>query len=300
MSYEARDFIGYGQNTPKFHWPNNTKLAINVVVNYEEGGELTPLYGDQYREEYGEVENPKVPMGQRDFANESMFEYGSRVGVWRIINLLEDLGIKATVFGVATALQRHPEIAKKFTELGYDIAGHGYRWTDHFGKSKDEERREIKDTIDIIENLTSQKPKGWFVRHVDTENTREILLENDIKYSSNAYNDDIPYYVTVSGKPLLIIPYSLDTNDMRFQRESFHTAGAYETYLKDTFDTLYKESQYSSKMMTIGLHTRIIGKPGRIKGLKSFLEYAGNHQGVSFLRRGDIADFWLNEMKYKG
>lgn len=294
MSYETRDLIGYGTHPPRVTWPGNARVAVNVVLNYEEGAERTPLYGDSERELFGEATYP-IPAHERDLGNESIYEYGSRAGVWRLMRLFEKHAIKPTVFVAAAAFERYPAVAREMATAGYDFAGHGYRWEVHWGKDIESERIEIRKAVEIITQTTGQRPLGWFTRYASSMNTREILQAEGFEYDSTAYNDDLPYWSEVAGKPFLIIPYTIDVNDVRFWRGSLSTSSDFAEYVKDAFDVLYQEGAHQPKMLSIGLHARIAGRPGRAAGVDRILGYMRDRPDVWFARRCDIAKHWIRQ-----
>ncbi|HEX2171662.1 MAG TPA: allantoinase PuuE [Dehalococcoidia bacterium] len=289
-----RDFVGYGQFPPKIVWPGGARLAVSVVVNYEEGAEYSLIDTDR-RELMGEVPSP-VPPHQRDVMNESMFEYGSRAGVWRLLRVLDRHRVPATIFACALALERNPAVTRAVVERGDEICGHGYRWQEYHSMDREAERENIKLTVARLEELTGQRPLGWFTRLSPSVHTRELVVEHGgFLYDSNALNDDLPYYTEVHGRPWLIIPYSIELNDARFWRGGLNSIEAYEQYLRDAFDCLYAEGAETPKMMSVGLHCRIAGTPARSQALDRFLAYARGHEGVWFTRRIDIARWWLDQ-----
>ncbi len=287
-----RDFIGYGGKPPKVVWPNNARIAVNIVVNFEAGGERSIVYGDEGPETYGEF----APYGApplRDLAMESIFEYGSRVGVWRLLNIFKRFNVKVTFFAVAKALEANPVVAKRIVEDGHEICAHGYRWIEHYTMSKEEEREAIRKAVEVITKITGQRPVGWYCREPSV-NTIELLLEEGgFLYNSDSYSDDIPYYLKWGDKYMLIIPYTPDVNDFHFFANRFSTAEEFFQYMKDTFDVLYEEGKENPKMMSIGLHDRISGRPGRAKAIIKFLEYIKQFDDVWIARRVDIAKWWL-------
>ena len=288
---EQRDFIGYGKNVPKVEWPNGARIAVNVVLNYEVGAELNPLDGDAARETVGDYY--PLPPNERNLGQESVYEYGSRAGVWRILRMLEEYGVKGTIFACGRATERNPEVAREFTAQGHDIVGHGYRWEGHWGMEPDFEQDQIRRSVSAIEETSGYHIRGWFCRFLRSFNTRRILLDEGFLYDSTSFSDDLPYFVDVDGRPLLIVPYSLDNNDMRFWRGTLLTGEHFFQYVRDSFDTLYKEGATHPKMMSIGLHDRIIGQPGPSKGLQMFLEYVRGFPDVWFARRTDLAEWWI-------
>ena len=288
-----RDLVGYGGNPPQVEWPGGARIAISVVVNYEEGSEYSTLDGDAAHESNNEVPSP-VPTEDRDLANESFFEYGSRVGVWRIMDLLDEFDVKSTFFCCALAVERNPRVGRAIVERGHEVFGHGYRWEEYFKMSREAEREAIRRTVESLERTTGERPLGWYVRYGPSINTRELVVEEGgFVYDCMAYNDDIPYYVRVNGKKWLVVPYSLEVNDTRFWRGGMNSPGDFFETLKNTFDTLYMEGEENPKMMSVGLHCRIVGRPSRIVALRRFLEYARGFSNVWFARRIDIARWWL-------
>ena len=253
MSSQERDFIGYGANPPIIEWPGNARLAISVVVNYEEGSEASLLDGDAAHESNNEVPSP-IPAGQRDLFNESFFEYGSRVGVWRILNLLDKYDVRSTFFCCALAFERNLEVARAVVDRGHEVCGHGYRWEEYHNKTRDEEEEAIRMTVKSLTATTGERPVGWFTRYGPSVNTRELVVnEGGFIYDSGVFNDDLPYYTDVGGSPWLVLPYSFETNDARFWRGGLNSVGDFYEYLKDTFDVLYEEGRTHPKMMSVGI-----------------------------------------------
>ena len=292
MSTE-RDFIGYGRTPPQVRWPNDAKIAISVVINYEEGSEYSLLDGSLHHETNNEVASP-IPTDQRDLFNESFFEYGSRVGVWRLLDLLDRYQVKSTFFSCALAMERNPEVAKEVIARGHEVCGHGYRWEEYHLMDKESERRAIQMTVDSLTATTGERPLGWFTRYGPSINTRDLVVEEGgFLYDSGSMNDDLPYFLTVREKPWLVVPYSFETNDARFWRGGLVSIEGFYEYLKESFDCLYEEGQTHPKMMSVGLHCRIAGRPGRSRAVRRFLEYANGFPDVWFARRIDIARWWL-------
>ena len=287
-----RDFVGYGADPPAVRWPNGAKIAVSVVVNYEEGSEYSILDGDPVGETSGESPST-VSLGERDLANESFFEYGSRVGVWRIMNLLDRYNIKGTFYACALALERNPEVGPEIVRRGHEVMGHGNRWEEYYKMDRDAERTAIREAVASMTRTTGQRPLGWYTRYGPSVNTRELVVEEGgFEYDCNAYNDDLPYYTQVRDKPWLVVPYSLEVNDYKFWRGDLITPGDFFEVAKASFDMLYKEGTTHPKMMSVGLHCRIIGKPSRAHGLDRFLKYASEKEEVWFARRLDIARWW--------
>jgi allantoinase len=288
----ARDFVGYGANPAAIRWPNGAKIAVSVVVNYEEGSEYSILDGDPAGETSGESPSPARP-GERDLANESFFEYGSRVGVWRIMNVLDRYNIKGTFYACALALERNPEVGPEIIRRGHEVMGHGNRWEEYYKMDRDSERTAINEAVTTIARTTGQRPLGWYTRYGPSVNTRELVVEEGgFEYDCNAYNDDLPYYTQVHEKPWLVVPYSLEVNDYKFWGGGLLTPGHFFEVAKSSFDMLYEEGATHPKMMSVGLHCRIIGKPSRAHALDQFLKYASEKEGVWFARRLEIARWW--------
>jgi putative urate catabolism protein len=299
-----RDLIGYGQNPPHANWPNKARIAVQVVLNYEEGGENCVLHGDAAAETFlSEIVNAPHVEG-RHISMESIYEYGSRAGVWRLLKLFKKYDIPVTIFAVAMALERHPDVAKAFVEAGHEIACHGLRWINYQHVDINTERKHMQQAINIIEQLTGHKPKGWYTGRT-SPNTASLVVENgNFLYDADDYSDDLPFYSIKEGKPQLIVPYTLDVNDMRFAAvQGFNAGDQFYNYLKDAFDTLYEEgdpeAENAPKMMSIGLHCRLIGRPGRIKALARFFEYARSFNDVWFATREEIAEHWHKTHPYK-
>ena len=289
----GRDLIGYGLNPPVVEWPNGARIAVSVVVNYEEGSEYSTLDGDAHGETIGESPSP-VAAGKRDLANETFFEYGSRVGVWRILDILDEYDVKATIFACALALERNPQVGPEIVRRGHEVMGHGNRWEEYFNMDQDTEREAIRNAVESITRSTGQRPLGWYTRYGPSLNTRDLVVEEGgFVYDSNAYNDDLPYYTDVGAKKWLVIPYSLEVNDYGFWRGQLSTPSDFFESARNSFDTLYREGAAHPKMMSVGLHCRIIGKPARAAALRQFLEYAKEKPDVWFARRIDIARWWL-------
>jgi allantoinase len=287
-----RDFVGYGPHPPRARWPEGARLALNVVINYEEGAEQTPIHGQPERELMSESVYP-APPGERELIQESAYEFGARAGAWRILRTLDRFGTIATVFACGAAIERNQGVATAFVERGYDFVGHGYRWVQHFGMTESQERDDIRQTLRSIEQTTGQRIVGWYTRPMVTTATRRLLAEEGFLYDCDSLADDLPYYVTVNEQPHLVVPYSLDLNDIRFWKGSFFTADDWFHYARDCFDALYAEGADAPKMMSVGLHCRIIGRPGRILALDRFLGYVLGFRDVWICRRTDLARHWL-------
>jgi allantoinase len=289
-----RDFVGYGRTPPHPQWPAGGRVALNFVINIEEGAEPSIDDGKLYSEYHlTEVTTSPLSKGNRDLSAESMFEYGSRVGFWRLFNLFNKTKIPITAFTCAMALKRNPAIAEAISSTDWDICAHGNWWEPHYHMTEVEEQKAILEAVSGIEGSTGKVPKGWYCRYAPSMNTRRLLVEHGgFMYDSDAYNDELPYWVDMEQGPHLVIPYTLNTNDAKFSRGQLSTSGQFFELLSDAFDVLYEEGRYTPKMMTIGLHPRIIGHPNRIKGLIRFLEYIENHEHVWICRRIDIANHW--------
>ncbi len=288
-----RDFVGYGEHPPHVEWPGKARVALSMVVNYEEGSEYSFAFGDRLQEGYKEY--PKtLPEGVRDFANESTYEYGSRAGFWRILRIFKKHEAPATFYACALALERNPSAAQAITAHGHEVCCHGYRWEEVFRKSEEEERADMQKAVASLRETTGERPVGWYSRYSPSVHTRRLLMEEGgFTYDSDSYSDDLPYYVQVDGKPFLILPYTLETNDIRFWAGGgFSTADDFLAYMRDALDTLWEEGAETPKMMSVGLHMRIIGRPGRAQALDKFLAYARAKGDVWITRRVDIAKAW--------
>ncbi|MFN7114689.1 MAG: allantoinase PuuE [Alphaproteobacteria bacterium] len=299
---DTRDYKGYGATPPHPHWPDNARVALQVVLNYEEGGENCVLNGDAGAETFlSEIINAPAVPSARHMSMESIYEYGSRAGVWRLLSLFKEFDVPVTVFAVAAALEKYPEMAKVFVDAGHEICSHGYRWINYQNVDIDTERAHMKRAIDVIEKLSGSRPLGWYTGRT-SPNTRQLVAEEGgFLYDADDYSDDLPFWSVLGGRPQLVIPYTLDANDMRFATaQGFHTGEQFFSYLKDAFDTLYAEGATAPKMMSVGLHCRLIGRPGRISGLRKFFEYVRGHKDVWICRRIDIARHWHAHHPYKG
>ncbi len=289
---DDRDFVGYGANPPNPKWPDGARIAINFVINYEEGSEPSFPDGDGLSEtRLTEVAGSDVE--GRDLAAEGMFGYGSRVGFWRLMRMFRERDLPLTIFGCALALERNREAAEAITEAGHDVCCHGWRWIKHYDLSEAEERDHIQRAVASLRETTGSRPLGWYCRYGPSVNTRRLLVEEGgFLYDSDAYDDELPYWKKVDGKDHLILPYSLVHNDLKFANGSFGTAGDYFDFHRDAFDVLYAEGRTQPKMMSVGLHMRLIGHPARAAGLARFLDYVRAHHGVWITRRIDIAQHW--------
>ncbi|MGE0752641.1 MAG: allantoinase PuuE [Variibacter sp.] len=292
MSGPSRDFVGYGPLPPDPRWPGGARLALNIVLNYEEGSEPSIPDGDAATES-GLTEGGAGGFTGRDLGAESMFEYGSRVGIWRVLRMLREREMMATVFACAVAFDRNPAVAQAVRDAGYDVCSHGRRWVRHQTLSEQEEAAEIRAAVTSLADHTGERPLGWYCRYAPTIHTRRLLVEHGgFLYDSDAYNDELPYWVDVGGKSHLVIPYSLATNDGKLSRGAMATGDDFFDYLRDTFDVLYGEGATQPKMMSVGLHLRLTGHPGRAAGLARFLDHVAKHRDVWVCRRLDIARHW--------
>jgi putative urate catabolism protein len=299
-----RDLVGYSNKPPEVAWPARARVAVQFVLNYEEGGENNVLHGDPGSEQFlSEMFNP-ASYPARHLSMESIYEYGSRVGVWRILREFEKRGLPLTVFGVGMALERHPELAHAFVELGHEIACHSWRWVHYQDMEESLEREHIQKGFESIQALTKQSTIGWYTGR-DSPNTRRLLLDHGgIDYDSDYYGDDLPFWMEVKNsaqevKPHLIVPYTLDCNDMRFALpQGFSQADDFFIYLKNSFDALYAEGVDHPKMMSVGMHCRLLGRPGRIVALQKFLDYIDRHDRVWVCKRIDIANHWRTYHPY--
>ncbi len=286
--------IGYGSKEPKVVWPNNAKLALQIVLNYEEGGENNILHGDKHSETFLSEIIGAQAFKDRHINMESMYEYGSRRGFWRLHKLFQEKKIPITIFGVAMALERNPKVCEAIKNGNYEVACHGWRWIDYQNVKKSTEKKDMKLAIKTIKKIFGNRPLGWYTGRC-SPNTRDLVFDDGgFLYDSDSYSDDLPYWEYKKSKKQLIIPYTLDNNDMRFAtNQGFNTGDQFYKYLKDSFDALYEEGKTNPKMMSVGLHCRLIGRPGRIQSLKKFLDYALKFNDVWICKRIDIANHWI-------
>ncbi len=294
----ARDLRGYAGKPPHPRWPDGARIALQFVLNHEEGAERCVLDGDAASETFLSEIVAATAFPMRHMSMESLFEYGARAGLWRVLRAFEKRRLPLTVFAVARALQRHPEAAAAYRELGAEIAAHGLRWISYQEIDESTERAHMAEAVEILKDLTGAAPLGWYTGR-DSPNTRRLVVEHGgFLYDSDSYADDLPYWTRVDDKPHLVVPYALDTNDMRFATaQGFNSGSQFFDYLKDSFDILYREGDPlgldSPKMLSIGLHARLCGRPGRIAALERFLDYVGAHERVWICRRVDIARHWI-------
>ena len=288
--------VGYGKDPIHPKWPNKARIAVQFVLNYEEGAENSILHGDNASEAFlSEIVGAKAYEGARHMSMESIYEYGSRTGVWRILNLFKEFDVPVTIFAVALAIARNRELADYLVEQNYDICAHGFRWIDYQFVDEKTEREHIKDCISVLTEYLGKRPEGWYTGRNSPNTRRLIVEEGGFLYDSDTYDDDLPYWSNEFGaeKKHLIIPYTLDVNDMRFASpQGFNSGDQFFNYLKDTFDALYLEGEVSPKMMSVGMHARILGRPGRIMAMRRFLEYVKTFDNVWLCSRREIADHW--------
>lgn len=300
-----RDLRGYGRDVPHANWPGKARIAVQFVLNYEEGGENCVLHGDPASEQFLSEIVGAAAYPDRHKSMESIYEYGSRAGVWRILKEFQRRSMPMTIFGVGMALERHPEVAQAFVEAGHEIACHGYRWIHYQDKPEALEREHMQRCVDIIKQLTGKHPAGWYTGR-DSPNTRRLVAEEgQFLYDSDNYGDDLPFWEEVrlqdgSIHPQLIVPYTLDTNDMRFATpQGFNTGDDFFHFLRDAFDVLYEEGEETPKMLSIGLHCRLIGRPSRFRGLQRFLDHVQKHDRVWIATREEIARHWVQTHPYQ-
>ena len=292
-----RDLIGYGSTPPAANWPGSAQLALQFVINYEEGGENSIVHGDTGSEAFlSEIIGAESWPGQSHPSMESIYEYGSRVGVWRLLKLFKQKQLPLTVFAVGMALERNPAVADMALEHGHEVCSHGYRWIDYRHVSESVEREHIQKTVDIITRLTGERPLGWYTGRT-SENTRRLVVEEGgFLYDADSYDDDLPYWTRVGDRSHLVVPYTLDNNDMRFATpQGFNSGEQFFAYLRDAFDTLYAEGATLPRMMSVGLHCRLVGRPGRIRALERFIDYVRSFDRVWICRRIDIARHWQRQ-----
>ncbi|SDW98042.1 allantoinase PuuE [Litoreibacter albidus] len=296
MKRYARDMRGHGANPPNANWPNGAKIAVQIVVNYEEGGENCVLHGDAASEAFlSEIVGAAAWQGQRHWNMESIYEYGARAGFWRLHRLLKDIPV--TVYGVATSLARAPEQVAAMKDAGWEIASHGLKWIEYKDYTAEDERVDLDAAVKLHTEVVGTPPRGWYTGRCSENTVRLVAEHGGFDYVADSYADDLPYYVRMGDRDQLIVPYTLDCNDMRFATpQGFNSGDQFETYLRDSFDALYEEGEDGTpKMLSIGLHCRLIGRPGRIQALKRFLAYAQGHDGVWFATREQIAQHWMAE-----
>jgi len=290
----ARDLVGYGEFPQNPAWPGGALIAVNFNLNVEGGGESSLFNGDPESEgNLNDIGSPAY-QGKRSPLAESVFEYGSRRGVWRVLDVLRDHSVTVSVLGVARALEQNPDLARAFVERGHEIVSHGYRWIDYMQVPEEIEREHTRKAIDILKSLTGTAPAGWMTGRPGPK-TRRLIVEAGFRYDRDSLADELPYWVEVLGKPHLVIPYSYETNDNRFnENKGFSTGDDFFAYMRDAFDVLYREGRNGApKLLSIGLHDRLIGRPGRVTGLIKLLEYMHGFEGVWFCRGIDIAEHWF-------
>ncbi|MGC8470457.1 MAG: allantoinase PuuE [Acetobacteraceae bacterium] len=289
-----RDLIGYGAHPPDARWPGGARIALQFVLNYEEGGENCILHGDAASEAFlSEIIGAQPWPGQRHMNMESIYEYGARAGFWRLWRLFTGRKLPLTVFGVATALARNPAAVAAMGEAGWEIASHGLKWIEYKDFTREAEREHLREAIRIHTELTGQRPLGFYQGRASEHTLELVMEEGGFVYAADSYADDLPYYVSGPHGPQLIVPYTLDANDMRFATaQGFHSGDQFFAYLRDSFDTLYAEGESAAKMLSIGLHCRLVGRPGRIAGLARFLDHVGRHEKVWVATRLEIARHW--------
>jgi putative urate catabolism protein len=299
MTAYPRDLVGYGRTPPHARWPGDARVAVQFVLNYEEGGENSVLHGDPGSEQFLSEIVGAAAYPARHMSMESIYEYGSRVGVWRILREFERRGLPLTVFGVSMALERHPELARAFVELGHEVACHGWRWIHYQGMDEATEREHMRIGVEIVERLTGARPLGWYTGR-DSPNTRRLVADfGGFLYDADYYGDDLPFWTRVTrtdGTEVdhLVVPYTLDANDMRFATpQGFNTGDHFLRYLTDTFDVLYAEGAERPSMMSVGMHCRLLGRPGRFRALQRFLDHVERHDRVWVCRRVDVARHWI-------
>lgn len=289
-----RDYVGYGSTPPLVRWPGGARVAVSIVLNYEEGSELSIARGDDREEDRPMWAGFTWRTDERNTMRESNYEYGSRVGIWRLLSVLRRHKVCGTIFATGMALEMNPEVGRVAIRDGHEVCSHGYRWAALDAMSPEEEQESISRSIEAIESITGKRPIGWYTRGGITEHTRGLLVDAGIVYDSNAFNDDLPYYVDVGGRPHLVVPYAADTNDGRLWGGTGPSTGAgYFAVLKETLDYLLIEAEEVPRMMSVGFHMRIGGRPFIAGALDKFLAYAGGLDGVWFARRDEIARWWL-------
>ena len=296
-----RDMVGYGAHPPHPQWPGDARIAVQFVVNYEEGGENNILHGDEASEAFlSEIVGADARKGVRHMNMESIYEYGSRAGFWRLHRMFTDRAMPVTVFGVATALEKNPEAVEAMKQAGWEIASHGLKWIEHQYMRIERERLQMEEAMRLHEAATGERPLGWYTGRT-SENSRELTAEiGGFLYNADSYADELPYWETTTHGPQLIVPYTLDANDMRFAtNQGFNSGDQFFAYLRDSFDVLYAEGETAPKMMSVGLHCRLVGRPGRAAALGRFLDYVQSHNAVWVTTRADIARHWRERFPYE-
>jgi putative urate catabolism protein len=297
-----RDIVGYGEHPPHPHWPGDARLALSFVLNYEEGGESSILHGDEASEAYlHEVPGTARRASARNLSVESIYEYGARAGFWRVRRLFMERGLTLTVYAVGMALERNPAAGRAMVEAGFEVASHGWRWIDYHDVPESLEREHVRLAVDAIERVTGSRPVGWYTGRISPNTRRLVAEEGGFLYDADSYADDLPYWELVAGEPQLILPYTLDNNDMKFAvANGFDNGQGFYQYLRDAFDVLYAEGADSPRMMSVGLHCRLVGRPGRAAALGRFLDYVQGHQKVWITTRKEIALHWRAQHPYQG
>jgi putative urate catabolism protein len=296
-----RDLAGYGARPPQADWPNNARIALQLVLNYEEGGENCVLHGDSASEAFlSDIIGADARDGVLHMSMESLYAYGSRVGVWRLHRLFETYQVPVTVFAVGMAAQRNPDAVRALHAAGHEIASHGYRWIDYQYVDESTERKHMQQAVQSLQDITGERPLGWYTGRT-SPNTRKLVVEDGgFLYDADDYCDDLPFWNLDHGQPQLVVPYTLDANDMRFATaQGFNTGEQFYQYLKDSFDVLYAEGQRSPRMMSVGLHCRLVGRPGRFAALERFIKYVRSYDDVWWCRRVDIARHWHQYHPYR-
>lgn len=289
-----RDMIGYGSTPPRPNWPGDARVAVQFVINYEEGGENNILHGDRTSEAFlSDIVGAEAWDDVRHISMESLYEYGSRSGFWRLHRLFTSRDLPITIFGVAMALERNPDAVAAMLDANWEIASHGWRWINYQFIDEETEREHLRKAVDIHERITGSRPEGWYTGRTSPNTRRLVVEEGGFIYDADAYSDDLPYWDMSFNKPHLVVPYTLDANDMRFATsQGFNSGDQFFAYLRDAFDTLYEEGAEAPKMMSVGLHCRLIGRPGRFLSLRRFLDHIQAHDKVWVCRRIDIARHW--------
>ncbi|MEZ5535122.1 MAG: allantoinase PuuE [Thiolinea sp.] len=297
MTDYPRDLKGYATDLPQANWPGKARIAVQFVINYEEGGENCILHGDPASEAFlSEIVGAQAYQGQRHMNMESIYEYGSRAGFWRLHRMFTERQMPVTVFGVAMAMERNPVVVEAMLKAEWEIASHGYRWIDYQNIDAAIEREHLQRAIEVHTRVTGERPLGWYLGRCSPNSHRIAAEDGDFLYNADTYADDLPYWDHSYGKPQLMVPYTLDANDMRFAtNQGFNSGDQFYSYLKDSFDVLYAEGEQAPKMMSVGLHCRLVGRPGRAAALARFLDYVQQHDAVWVCRRADIAHHWIKQ-----